>query len=70
MSDLIIRNLDENILVELKRRAWHQGVPLEVSLRLLLIASIEYEGELGGGGFFLTQGADRFGTAPSDWLYS
>jgi len=70
MSDLIIRNLDESIIVELRRRAWHQCVPLEVSLRRLLIASIEDEGEPGGGSFFLANGAGRFGTAPCDWLYS
>ena len=70
MSDLIIRNLDESIIVELKRRAWHQGLPLEVSLRRLLIASIEDEGEPAGDGFFLAHGAGGFGTAPCDWLYS
>jgi plasmid stability protein len=70
MRDLTIRNLDESILVELQRRAWRQGLPLEVSLRRLLIASIEDEGEPGGDGFFLAQGAGRLGTAPSDWLYS
>ena len=70
MRDLIIRNLDESILVELKRRAWHQGLPLEVSLRRLLAASIEDEGEPGGGGLFLAHGAGRFGTSPCDWLHS
>jgi plasmid stability protein len=68
MRDLIIRNLDENLIVELKRRAWHQGVPLEVSLRRLLMASIEDESEPGERAFFLTQatpgGARLRGTAP------
>ncbi len=45
MRDLIIRNLDDALLVELKRRAWHQGLPLEESLRLLLVASIEADNE-------------------------
>ncbi|MSP95468.1 MAG: hypothetical protein EXR00_09380 [Alphaproteobacteria bacterium] len=45
MRDLIIRNLDDALLVELKRRAWHQGLPLEESLRRLLVASVETEYE-------------------------
>ncbi len=40
MQDLNIRDLDDALLVELKRRAWHQGLPLEESLRRLLVASI------------------------------
>src|SRR6266850_1139363 len=45
MRDLIIRNLDEAIVVELKRKAWYQGLPLEAFLRRLLIASIDDENE-------------------------
>ena len=45
MRDLIIPQLDDALLVELKRRAWHQGLPLQESLRRLLIASVETDGE-------------------------
>jgi hypothetical protein len=45
MKDLIIRDLDDALLVALKRKAWHQGLPLEESLRRLLLASIAAESE-------------------------
>lgn len=40
MGDLTIRDLDHALIVQLKRRAWHQGLPFEESIRRLLIASI------------------------------
>jgi plasmid stability protein len=40
MGDLTIRDLDDALIVQLKRRAWYQGLPFEESLRRLLIASI------------------------------
>ena len=53
MRDLIIRNLDEAIVVELKRKAWYQGLPLEAFLRRLLIASIDDENESVEAALFL-----------------
>ncbi|HXI99804.1 MAG TPA: hypothetical protein VNH44_01190 [Micropepsaceae bacterium] len=40
MGDLTIRDLDHAVIVQLKRRAWYQGLPFEESIRRLLIASI------------------------------
>jgi plasmid stability protein len=37
MNEIMIRNLDDNLLRRLKQRAWQKGLPLEESLRLLLI---------------------------------
>jgi plasmid stability protein len=37
MNEITIRNLDDNLLRRLKQWAWRQGLPLEESLRLLLI---------------------------------
>ena len=36
MGELIIRNLDDALLVQLKRRAWEQGLPLNEMLHRLL----------------------------------
>jgi len=41
MAQLIIRDLNDAILVRLKRRAWEQGLPLEESLRRSILASLE-----------------------------
>ena len=41
MAQITIRDLDDAILVRLKRRAWEQGLPLEESLRRVLLASLE-----------------------------
>lgn len=41
MTELIIRDLDDSIWVQLKRRAWEQGLPLHEAVRRLIIASIE-----------------------------
>jgi len=41
MAQITIRDLDDAILVRLKRRAWEQGLPLEESLRRLILASLE-----------------------------
>ena len=74
MTDLIIRNLDEATLVGLKRKAWHQGVSLEVSLRRLLTASIEDESEPVERALFLahapSNGAGRHGSPPYGRLHS
>jgi plasmid stability protein len=43
MGQLIIRDLDDTLLVQLKRKAWEQGLPLEKYLRRLLISAIETE---------------------------
>jgi antitoxin component of RelBE/YafQ-DinJ toxin-antitoxin module len=40
MAQLVIQ-LDDAILLQLKRRAWEQGLPFEASLRLLLAAAAE-----------------------------
>jgi hypothetical protein len=39
MGDLTVRDLDDALLVQLKRRAWYQGLSFEESIRRLLIAS-------------------------------
>lgn len=71
MKDLIIRNLDDALLVELKRRAWHQGLPLEESLRRLLIASINSENESEEQlAFMLRIGAHRRGLNPRIALHA
>jgi plasmid stability protein len=41
MAQLIIRDLDDSLLVRLKRRAWEKGLPLEESLRRLILAGLE-----------------------------
>jgi plasmid stability protein len=41
MAQITIRDLDDSILVRLKRRAWEQGLPLEESLRRLILAGLE-----------------------------
>jgi plasmid stability protein len=41
MAQITIRDLDDAILVRLKRRAWEQGLPLEESLRRVIFASLE-----------------------------
>jgi len=73
MRDLIIRNLDEAIVVELKRKAWYQGLPLEVFLHRLLIASIDDENESVEPGLFLahapSSGAGRRRSAPDGRLH-
>ena len=37
MNDITIPNLDDAILQRLKQRAWQSGLPLEESLRRLLM---------------------------------
>jgi plasmid stability protein len=41
MAQITIRDLDDALLVRLKRRAWEQGLPLEESLRRVVLASLE-----------------------------
>jgi hypothetical protein len=43
MGELIIRDLDDKLLVQLKQKAWEQGLPLHESLRRAIIASVERE---------------------------
>ena len=43
MGQLIIRDLDDTLLVQLKRKAWEQGLPLEKYLRHLLVTAVETE---------------------------
>ena len=37
MNEITIRNLDDQLLRRLKQWAWQRGLPLEDSLRLLLV---------------------------------
>lgn len=41
MAQITIHDLDDALLVRLKRRAWEQGLPLEESLRRRILASLE-----------------------------
>ena len=41
MADLTIHNLDDAMILQLKRRAWFQGLSLEESMRRTLTAIIE-----------------------------
>ena len=41
MGQLTIRNIDDTLLVQLKRKAWQEGVPLETFVRRLLRSGIE-----------------------------
>jgi plasmid stability protein len=41
MGQLVIRDLDDTLLVQLKRKAWEQGLPLEKYLRRVLITAVE-----------------------------
>ncbi len=41
MGQLIIRDLDDTLLVQLKRKAWEQGLPLEKYLRRLLVSAMQ-----------------------------
>jgi plasmid stability protein len=41
MAQITIHNLDDSLLVRLKRRAWEQGLPLEESLRRVVLASLD-----------------------------
>jgi len=43
MGQLIIRDFDDTLLVQLKRKAWEQGLPLEKYLRRLVVAGMETE---------------------------
>jgi plasmid stability protein len=43
MGQLTIRDVDHALLVQLKRKAWQEGLPLEAFLRRLLLASVETE---------------------------
>jgi plasmid stability protein len=45
MKNLIIRDLDDSLLFQLKKRAWQQGLSLEESLRRLVVASVANECE-------------------------
>ena len=39
MEQLVIRNLDDTILKQVKRRAWECGLPLEEFVRRVIVAS-------------------------------
>jgi plasmid stability protein len=41
MTNLIIHNLDDALLFQLKKRAWQQGLPFEESLRRVLSGCID-----------------------------
>lgn len=41
MAQLIIHDLDDALLVQLKRRAWERGVPLQEFLHQLLESSVQ-----------------------------
>ena len=41
MAQITISDLDDVLLVQLKRKAWEQGLPLEESLRRIILASLE-----------------------------
>jgi hypothetical protein len=41
MADIIIPGLDDAVIVQLKRRAWHLGLPFEEAMRRLVIESID-----------------------------
>ena len=41
MAQLIIHDLDDALLVQLKRRAWEQGVPLQEYLHQLLETGVQ-----------------------------
>ena len=43
MGQLTIRDVDHALLVQLKRKAWQEGLPLETFLRRLLTAGVESE---------------------------
>ena len=45
MGELFIRNLNDAILVQLKRRAWQRGLPLEEYLRRLIISDVRGQDE-------------------------
>ena len=45
MGELFIRNLDDAILTQLKRRAWERGLPLEEYLRRLIISDVRIDRE-------------------------
>jgi hypothetical protein len=45
MGDIIIRDLDDALIVQLKRQAWYQGLPFEEAMRRLVIASIQNDRE-------------------------
>lgn len=73
MRDLIIRNLDDALLLELKRRAWHQGLPLEESLRRLLQGSVDASDVCEEQSVFipvLHMGAHRLGDGTSFELHA
>ena len=46
MNEITIRNLDDNLLRRLKQWAWQRGLPLEDSLRLLLIEATRKAGRV------------------------
>ena len=41
MAQITIGDLDDALLVRLKRRAWEKGIPLKESLRRLIRAGLE-----------------------------
>ena len=41
MAQLVIHDLDDALLVQLKRRAWEQGVPLQEFLHQLLDSGVQ-----------------------------
>ena len=45
MADLTIRNLDDTLIVQLKRKAWYLGLPFEEALRRIVIASLENDND-------------------------
>jgi len=74
MKNLIIRDLDEAALIELKRKAWHHGLPLEALLRRLLFANVDDQSDPVERALFLAHAppsaAGRRGSAPYGRLHS
>jgi plasmid stability protein len=54
MGQLIIRDLDDTLLVQLKRKAWEQGLPLEKYLRRVLVKAVETEEERADNPFVMS----------------
>ena len=71
MGHLLIRDLDEATLIELKRKAWHRGLPLDAFLRRLVIASIDDQSEPVERALFLAHAPPSVrGSAPYGRLHS
>ena len=54
MGQLIIRDLDDTLLVQLKRKAWEQGLPLEKYLRRLLVKGMEMDEARADGSYAMS----------------